>query len=70
MMACPFCLSEETTFSEFSQGKAVMHAIQCARCNAVGPMGKTREQALVGWHMRDGEACEIDGTESITPTAD
>lgn len=64
MLACPFCLHEETSFAEFSQGRKVMHAIQCANCNAVGPMGNTREQALVGWHMRDGEAYEIDAAPS------
>lgn len=55
-LPCPFCSHDEIGIGEFTgKGRKVKYALQCNQCLACGPICNTKEQALIGWYMRDGE---------------
>lgn len=60
---CPFCQRFDADFTEIREEgtRKIWHALQCPTCKATGPHAVTREQALIGWHMREGVPMQIPG---------
>ncbi|PLP96952.1 hypothetical protein CYJ10_29355 [Cupriavidus pauculus] len=51
MKPCPFCGSDVCTVQQSFQCEYV----QCDRCEAMGPAGKTTDDAIAEWNRRSGD---------------